>query len=128
MNLYTYKYRIKDSSSRRKLIKLASKVNRIWNYINEINIKSYIKYKSGEKSVAFLSEYDFNNLLTGSSKVLDLHSDSIQETSRFFVSARNNTEKKFNLNFRSYKRNLGWIPFKGRSISLNNDEIIFMKK
>ena len=128
MNLYTYKYRIKDSSSRRKLIELASKVNHIWNYINELNIESYKDYKSGKKSNAFLSEYDFNNLLTGSSKKIKLHSDSIQETSRFFVSARNNTNKKFNLNFRSYKRNLGWIPFKGRSISLKDDEIIFMKK
>ena len=68
MNLYTYKYRIKDSSSGRKLEELSSKVNYIWNYINDTNNRSFKKYYSGEKASGFLSEYDFNNLLAGSSK------------------------------------------------------------
>jgi transposase len=50
----TYKYRIKDSSSRQALKALASKVNYLWNYINDLcfydafwgSTKLFLEYKA----------------------------------------------------------------------------------
>ena len=128
MVFYNYQFRMKDSKAKKQLKLLSSKINSVWNYNNNVNIKCLKKYQSGEKASAFRSEYDFNNLHVGTSKFLKLHSDTVQEISKAFVTARNNTKKKFKLKFRSFKRNLGWIPFKGRSIQINNDKITFLKQ
>lgn len=110
----TRRYRIKDSTSRKKLNRLSSWTNYTWNYINDLyfkNIKTYHK---------FLSEFDINYYLTGSSKEIPLHSTTFQEISKYYSNNRN-TFKKAKLNWRSYKYSLGWIPFKASAIKL--DEI-----
>lgn len=75
----------------------------------------------------WLSEFDFNYLLIGSSKELDLHSDSIACISSEYTSRRN-AAKRCQLAWRSTKRKLGWVPFKGRAIKVVNDSIVFQKK
>jgi putative transposase len=114
--ILTFKYRIKDSSSRRKLEKLASEVNFVWNYINNLSFQN-IKLHS-----RFLREFDINNYTSGASKVLNIHSTTIQELSKSYVNNRK-TFKKRKLKWRSAKRDtLGWIPFKFFAIKLNEKE------
>lgn len=55
--IITYKYRIKDSNSRKKLVSLAGKANFVWNYVNEVHHKRLQKYKDGGTH-PFLSYYD----------------------------------------------------------------------
>lgn len=124
--ILTYKYRIKDATSRKALCALSGKVNYVWNYVNEINKKSYVNYKQGSKS-RFLSAFDINNLLKGTSKELGLHSQTIQNISESYVSNRK-TNKKSWLNWRSKKRSLGWIPFKASGFEWRNDKVIYQCK
>ncbi len=117
----TYRFRIKDSSARTELSRLASKVNFVWNYINET---SSFAWKRDRK---WLSEFDFNYLTTGSSKELGLVSDSIRSIAAQFVVSRNKA-KKSKLKWRSYKTHLGWIPVRGRAIRVAEDTVTFQKK
>jgi len=130
MPFYTYQYRIKDSKSKEALLKLSKGTNFIWNYINSVNNRAGKKYQQCEKTSGFLTDFDFNNLTAGSSKLLKIHSDTINEISKAFVTARTSAPKgkKFRLKFRSFKRNLGWIPFKRKSIQIHNNKITFLKQ
>lgn len=116
----TYQFRIKDSSKKTKLENLASKVNLVWNYLNQTSALAWNRDRK------WLSEFEFNNLLSGSSKDLNLHSDSILSISREFVTRRNKI-KRCKLKWRSSKSSLGWIPFKSRSIVIKDDHFVFQK-
>lgn len=118
--IITYQFRIKDSRKRTKLNSLAHKVNFVWNYINET---SAFAWKRDRK---YLSEFDLNYLLSGSSVEVGLLSDTIRLISKEFVKNRN-TRKVSKLKWRSKNKNLGWIPANGVSLSINNDFIIFQK-
>ena len=52
MSLLTYKYRIKDSTSRAALCKMAGAINYVWNYCNEVSLLAFRRHKT------FLSAYD----------------------------------------------------------------------
>lgn len=117
----TLKYRIKDATSRKKLEALARDVNYVWNYINDLSFRNIKDYGR------FLSEYDINNYTAGSSKELPLHSDTILEVSKVYTTSRKKAHKR-KLHWRSAKRSLGWIPFKGRAIKIKEDTIIYKKQ
>lgn len=118
--IITYQFRIKDSCRKTKLKYLASKVNFVWNYMNET---SDIAWKRDKK---WLSEFDMNYLTTGTSKELGLGSSSIHAISSEFFS-RKRIAKKAKLSWRSAKRNLGWVPFKSAAVNISGDIICFQK-
>jgi len=118
--ILTYQFRIKDSSRKTKLKNLASKVNFVWNYLNETSAFAW------KRDRRWLGEFDLNYLMIGSSKELGLHSDCLTSISNLFTTARNRA-KRSKLGWRSAKKKLGWIPFKSRSIKINNDVITFHK-
>jgi len=117
----TFQFRIKDSCKKNKLKHLASKVNFVWNYLNET---SQFAWKRDRK---WLSEFDFNKLLSNSSKELKIHSQTLQIISHEFTSRRNQS-KRCKLNWRTNKKNLGWIPFSRQAIKFENDTFIFQKQ
>jgi hypothetical protein len=98
--IVTYKFRIKDSTTTKKLNKMAGSVNFIWNYCNEISMKA-IRYNS-----EWLSGYDFNYLTSGCSKELGLHAQTIQAVGEEYANQRN-IHKKFKLKWHNTKRSLG---------------------
>ena len=105
----TLKLRIKDRHSR-VLNQLASEVNFVWNYVNELAFK-HLKRK-GE----FLSAYDIAKYTKGTSKECGLHSQTVQAVTEELVTRRKQF-KKAKLRWRvsnkkSARRSLGWIPFK----------------
>jgi putative transposase len=126
--LLTYKYRIKDSTSNKYLRILANKVNYIWNYINELNVKSYVNFKQGQ-SQKFLSSFEINNLLSGAFNYINLPARTIQHISESYVSNRRIAKKNY-LSWRTSKRSLGWIPFKNKGFRFSNSDshVIFQKK
>lgn len=114
----TIQFRIKDSTSRKHLNKMAGAVNFVWNCCQEISMESIRKHGK------FLSAYDLNNLTSGCSKELGISSTTIQMIGEEYAIKRKKY-KKTKLNWRSSKRSLGWIPFKGNSVKIDNNTIQF---
>src|SRR5574344_995155 len=105
----TLKLRIKDRHAK-VLDQLASEVNFVWNYVNDLGFK-HLKRK-GE----FLSAYDMAKYTKGASKECNLHSQTIQAVTEELITRRKQF-KKAKLKWRvsskkSARRSLGWIPFK----------------
>jgi len=118
--IVTFSYRIKDSKKRLRtaLQDMASAVNYVWNFCNETSRKAW------RKDHNWLSKFDVNQLVSGSSKLLPLHSQTIQGIAEEHATRRNQF-KKSKLRWRSYKRSLGWIPFKASGIKLEGDRICY---
>ena len=110
----TLKIRIKDSNQTKLLCQLASEVNLVWNYCNELGFK-YL-----QRTGKFLSAYDIDKYTAGASKECGLHSQTIQAISSEAVTRRKQCQKaplKWRVsNPKSAKRSLGWIPFKKSAI------------
>ena len=118
MSILTYKYRIKDQTSRTNLLQMASAINYVWNYCNEVSLLAYRRNKT------FLSAYDLHKLTAGTSKDLRLSADTIQQVCTEYVTRRRQC-KKIKLKWRSRKRSLGWIPFKAAYIRLQDDMVTY---
>lgn len=113
----TYKFRLK-SKNIATLNRMAGSVNFTWNFFNDTSIQSI------EKHNKWLSSYALEKYTSGCSKDLGLHSDTIGVISAEYVSRRNQYRKK-KLSWRSKKRSLGWVPFKGRYFKVKEDTIKF---
>jgi len=118
MNLTTLQYRIKDSTARKKLVKMGWSCNFIWNYCNEVNQESWKKFDKP------LSAFDLNNLTAGCTKELGLHSQTVQAVCEEYAKSCKQFKKR-KLNWRSRKKSLGWIPFKGVGVKVNADTVTY---
>ena len=74
----TYKFRIKDSTTAKKLNKMADSVNLVWNYCNETSMKAI------KRDNKWLSDYDLMKLVSGTSKILGISSQTINEVCRIY--------------------------------------------
>lgn len=114
----TYQFRIKDSNTKlvKSLFSKSGSVNFVWNYCNDIQQQAVKKKKK------WLSDVDLKNLTSGSSKELDLHSQTVQAVCEEYVLKRTQFKKPF-LKFRTNKknRNLPWIPFKSSAIKVDEN-------
>jgi len=113
----TIKIRIKDSSCKAILKKMAGACNYVWNFCNETSF-SGIRNK-GE----WLSGFDLQKLTAGSSKELGITATTIQEICAEY-GLRRNKAKKRKLRWRS-KKSLGWIPFKKTGAQFKNGKVIY---
>ncbi|WGL59489.1 hypothetical protein QEJ31_13245 [Pigmentibacter sp. JX0631] len=132
----TFRYRIKDSgSTKKKLNKMASGVNYIWNFCKEtqstalknkpVKIITDPKTKKIYYTPYFFTQYEMNELVAGSSKELGLHSQSVQAVAEEYITRR----KQFKKLLRWRGRNsLGWIPFKSSGIKIKKDEVQYNKQ
>jgi putative transposase len=84
-------------------------VNFVWNYCCQIDREAASRWKAG-RNVKRPSAFDLANLCRGVTKELGLHSDTIDAVCRKFVDARNACFPK-TPRFRSFKRNLDFVPF-----------------
>jgi transposase len=119
--LKTFKFRIKDSTQKTYLGEQSGKVNFVWNYCNQAHFDS-IRNRS-----KWPTWVDLNNLTSGSSKELELPCETIQAVGEEFASKVKKARRR-RLNWRSKKRNLGWIPFKARSIKVKDDNFRYNKR
>jgi hypothetical protein len=96
MSIITYQYRIKDSASRKHLIRMSWAVHTVWNFCNEVSILAL------RRDGKWLSAYDLHRLTAGTSKMLGLSADTIQQICTEYVTRRKQF-KKSRLRWRSRK-------------------------
>ena len=114
----TYRYRIKDATSGRHLRRQAREVSRVWNYCGEI------QNAARRHNKRWPSGFDLINLTSGSSKLLGLHSDTVQAICKQFALSRDVSCKRPRWRGR---KSLGWIPFQApRAIRLQDDTVSFL--
>ena len=114
----TFKYKIKtgklNSSDCHWLFQKASAINYIWNYCNNAQ-KHKLKWDSAKK---WLTGFDLSSMCSGVSKEIGLHSQTVQAVCEEYANKRK-AKKKAYLRYRSYKKSLGWIPFKTTGIKFD---------
>lgn len=118
----TLKLRVKDKH-RDVLCLMAKNVNYVWNFVNELSTRSIVEHNK------FLSGRDLQKYTDGSSKLLNLHSQTIQGICDEYATRRSQFKKR-KLKWRKSggsKRSLGWVPFKAPAISYKNGQIHFNK-
>jgi len=128
----TWRYRIKDSSSGgRALVRMSRAVNFVWNYAKETQVtalrrrshKVVTKSDGSSRAVVnFLSKFELNNLVSGSSKELGLHSQTVQAVVEEYATRVHQFKKT--LRWRG-RKSLGWIPFKASGFKTSGNEIRF---
>ena len=109
----TYRYRLKEGNTAKKLKSMAGAVNYVWNYTAEL-------YRSNwKKSRKYTSKYDLRPLTKGASKELPINSQTIQAVTDEF--ATRTKQFKTQLRFRTSKggKNLGWVPFNGQTVKFS---------
>ena len=120
----TLKLRIKDKHCK-VLDQLASEVNFVWNYVNDLCFKHL------QRKQQFFSAYDIDKYTKGASKECGLHSQTIQAISAELVTRRKQFKKaklKWRVsNKKSARRSLGWIPFKKSAIKYNDGYVQYGK-
>lgn len=109
----TLKLRIKDKHCK-VLDQLASEVNFVWNYVNDLCFKHL------QRKQQFFSAYDIAKYTKGASRECNLHSQTIQAVTEELVIRRKQFKKaklKWRVsNKKSARRSLGWIPFKKSAV------------
>ncbi|MEK5758324.1 transposase [Acinetobacter variabilis] len=121
----TLKLRIKDKHCK-VLDQLASEVNFVWNYVNDLSFK-HLK-RTGD----FFSAFDMTQYTKGTSKLCGLHSQTVQGITEEYVDKRRQ-HKKTKLKWRvsnkkSARRSLGWIPFKKVAIKYADGYVQYGKQ
>ena len=116
--MLTYRYRIKDATSGKHLTRMAWAVNTVWNYCNEVSLLAWRRERR------FLSAFDLINLTAGAGHELGLHTDTVSEVCQEYA-RRRRIARKIKLKWRSRKRSLCWIPFKGRCVRVDADEVTY---
>ena len=117
-SMLTYRYRIKDATSGKHLTRIAWAVNYLWNYCNEVSLLAWRREKR------YLSAFELINLTTGAGHELGLHTDTVSEVCQEYA-RRRRIARKIKLKWRSRKRSLCWIPFKGRCVRVDDDEVTY---
>lgn len=115
MPIKTLRFRIKDKHCA-ELNRQARAVNLVWNYVNELSERS-IKERG-----KWLSAYDLQKYTDGVSKLLGLHSHTVQEVCREYAAKRDAARKR-RLKWRKSggsRRSLGWVPFKSGAVKVRN--------
>ncbi len=98
---------------------MASSVNYVWNYINELS------HRSIRERGTFLSSYDLHPYTKGSGKDLGLHSQTLQVIAAEYVTARTNARAS-KLSWRKSsgtRKSLGWIPVNTGQASWKNGQV-----
>jgi putative transposase len=114
----TYRFRIKDATAGQHLLRQARAVNRVWNYCGETHEAARRHNKT------WPSGFDLINLTSGSSKLLGLHSDTVQAVCKQFALSRDARGKRPRWRGRE---SLSWIPFQAaRAIRVDGDSVIFL--
>lgn len=116
-----YRYRIKDRSTRKTLVKMSRSVNFVWNFCNETQKTAVSRHQR------WLTKFDFHGLLVGASQDIGLLSSTLRQVAYTYEKSRRQHKKSW-LRWRSSSgklRRLGWIPFAG-SVKVNDDNVTFM--
>jgi transposase len=121
--ILTYQYRIKDATTGKHLAELARYVNTAWNRLVHEQKQIQRHYAPGGPNLPWKSRFDCNRHFTGRSGDCGLHSDTLSEIARVFVTSRNTHTKCPKWRGR---KSLGWIPFIKRAIRIDGDTVRYL--
>lgn len=88
--ILTYKFRIKDATSRKRLERHARAVNFVWNYCCEVQRKAESNWKAGCVS-RWPSHFTLTMLCSGAGAELGIGTDTMGEVCRQFAVSRKAT-------------------------------------
>lgn len=114
----TIRYRIKDKNTSKMLGVMARDSNLVWNVINAASRK---KWKESRKVFHKFDPW-FTEIMKGASKELSINAQTIQAIMAQFH--KDIHQQKKQLRFRG-KKSKKWIPFKGQTIKICNDTIVY---
>jgi transposase len=100
---------------------MARSVNLIWNYCNATSFKAIRDYGK------WVTGTEMDALIAGASKLLGLHSQTVQAVSQEFILKRRQFKKR-KLRWRVSKgsrKSLGWIPWKASGIKILDNTVRF---
>lgn len=122
--ILTYRYRVMDATSGKRLAKMAKAVNFVWNYCGGI------QNDSRRLNRRWPTGFDLIKLTSGASKEIGLHSDTVQAVCKRFALARDKAKRKPRWRTsQGPKRSLGWVPFQcERPLKISGDSIGFLGK
>lgn len=120
--LLTFKFRVKDATAGKRLAAMAFAVNQVWNYCGDIQNDSR---RHGKRWPNFA---ELGRLTSGSTKMLGLHSDTVQDVVKHWVRARDKARRRPRWRAsKGAKRALGWVPFQtARAIKVNGDIVTML--
>ena len=110
-----YRYRVKSLNG--LLNKQSRACNFVWNYCNDRQ-KDALRFAR-----RWPTGFDLNRLTQGSSKALGLHSGTVNAVCEQYAKSRSQKKRPY-LRYRG-KRNLGWVPLKGRELKREGDAFRF---
>lgn len=124
----TYKFRIKDATSRKRLERHARAVNFVWNYCCEVQRKAEDNWKAGRVS-RWPSHFDLTMLCTGISVELGISAETIGAVCKQFATSRSAAggSPSFRASSGS-RRALGWLPYRGRTVKVSAGKVIWYKQ
>jgi len=100
----------------------AREVNQVWNFCNETSAKAARPFVGAPR---YLTAYDMQKLLTGAYKEFRrLPANSINRIAEEHA-ARRHQHRRQKLSWRSKKKSLGWVPFKGQQARWVKGAVVF---
>src|SRR3982074_1892081 len=87
----TFSFRVQDSTSGKKLVRLGTKVNFVWNYCNDVS------KRSAQRVGPWVGKKQLIDLTKGSSKEIGLPSQIVQNVVFEFIKSRKAAGKTFRL-------------------------------
>jgi putative transposase len=114
----TVKLRVRDKHAP-ELNRQARAVNFVWNYCNDIQKKAV------QARRLWPNYYEFAKLTAGSSKELNICSQTIQKVCQNYENARKKSKKAW-LRWRTVK-SLGWVPFSTNLVKFDGTTFTFRK-
>lgn len=123
-SMKTLRFRLKDKHVT-VLDAMASEVNMVWNFVNELSLKHT------RRTGKFFSSYNLQKYTDGATKEgLLLHSQTVQGICDEYATRRRQFKKR-KLRWRvsaGPRRSLGWIPFKTGAVTFKNGQLRYAGK
>ncbi len=127
--ILTFKYRIKDRSSRKALAAHARGVNQVWNYLTARQKDIESRYRAGAPKRKWGTHFDLQKLVKGVGAEFGIHQQTVGGICKQFATSRD--RNKGSLRFRSSfgaKRAPGWIPFEKQSRQIEKNSVTYLGK
>lgn len=124
----TWKYRIKDSVAKKHLKRHARAVNQVWNESKQKQIDEFLSngpVAPWMKIFQPIHKFGYQDITKGKSKIVDLHSHSIAMVCTEYATRVKQFKKS--LRWRG-RRSLGWIPFRDKTIIMQETSLVYMKR